>query len=429
MQKKITILLLCFFVQSFTLLAEDSPVIVLLKKQVPNASIKKLKATDHYKEAYEVKIKQPLDHENPRAGTFVQRFFLSHYDRKAPTVIVTEGYNGRYTTSEVAKMLRANQVSVEYRYMGESKPDKMDWQYLTNDQAAADLHRIRTIFKKIYRKKWVSTGISKGGSTTLIYKSKYPKDVCVAVPYVAPIALAQEDSRTDEHLKTIGSKACRDKLADFQRYALENREQLIPMIDTFSVNHDMAFSIGTGAVLEFIVLELTFSFWQYAADCDAVPERGASMQEVFDYLNKLVGYNFYSDAIADFYRPSFYQFLTELGYYGFVHDHVKDLLVSLKRPGNLIFGPQDADLSFNPAYMQNVKNFLDKKGKKILYIYGELDTWTACGYTPVPGMDALRMVKKDGSHATRISSFSEEERQIIYSKLKKWLKTEIYPLK
>ncbi len=423
-----TILLLLVMFLAIDAEAKPKVLIDMIKKVLPNATIKKLPAKDHYKEAFEIKFKQPLDHNNPSVGSFEQRIFLCHADFKKPMVMVTEGYNGRYVTNEVAKILQSNQLTVEYRYMGASKPAKTDWQYLTNDQATEDLHRIRQLFKKIYKKKWVSTGISKGGSTCLIYKSKYPKDICVAVPYVAPIALAQEDKRTDEHIKTIGTAECRKKLNDLQRYALENRTELVAMIDTFAVNNKKSFSIGHGAVLEFAVLEFTFSFWQWGASCDEIPERGASVQEIFDYLNKIVGFDFYADSTCDFFLPSFYQFLTESGYYGFIYDHVKDLLVSLENPSNLIFGPKDADLTFDPEPMRKVHDFLSAKGNKILYIYGEVDTWTACGFTPTPNTDALRMVKEGGSHTTRIASFSEADRQKIYDQLKKWLKVEIYPL-
>ncbi len=400
----------------------------MLKKRIPNATFKELEAKDHFSAAYEIMLTQPLDHSNPSAGSFQQRIYLSHSDIKKPMVIETEGYTGRYQTNEISKIVQGNLLDVEYRYMGKSKPDKVDWKYLTNDQAVEDLHRIRKLFGKIYKKKWVSTGISKGGTTALIYKSKYPKDVCVSVPYVAPLALAQEDKRTDEHILTIGSNTCRKKLSDFQRNALEKREELIYMLDTFSVNHNIAFTkIGTAAAVEYAILEFTFSFWQWSGKCEEIPDATASNQAYFDYINAIVSFDFYSDGTYDYFLPSFYQFLTELGYYGFLKDHVKDLLVAVPNPTNLIFGPKDVDLTYTP-YLKEVSEYAVNKGKRILYIYGELDTWTACGVEPSPKIDALRMVKKGGSHSTRIIHFSEEERQRIYDKLAKWLKVDIIPL-
>ncbi|MEM1319171.1 MAG: S28 family serine protease [Bacteroidota bacterium] len=423
----ILLLLLSFLFSSTTVDARSQPIEELLKKRLPDAKIKRLANRAPYQGIFEIRLRQPLDHKNEAAGYFEQLLYLSHYDYKKPMVIVTEGYSANNRTTEVAKMLDANQLVVEYRYAGVSKPAKMDWQYLTSDQATEDLHRIRRLFRKIYRKDWISTGISKGGTTTLVYKAKYPKDVCVAIPYVAPLAFAQEDERTDIHQAQIGPEACRQDIKDFQRLALSHRAKIIPMIDTFAANHGYSFTIGTDAAFEYAVLEYPFSFWQWGANCEEIPDETASQQEIFDYLNNVVGWNFYSDAIYDYFLPSFYQFLTELGYYGFPKDHVEDLLVAVKNPTNLTFGPRDADLTFKP-YLVPVNDWLMKKGHRILYIYGELDTWTACGVVPSPKTDALRMVKEGGSHSTRIKDFSKEEQQKIYDKLKKWLKVPIKPL-
>ena len=37
------------------------------------------------------------------------------------------------------------------------------WQYLKNDLAIEDYHKILTKLKRLYTGKWISTGISKGG--------------------------------------------------------------------------------------------------------------------------------------------------------------------------------------------------------------------------------------------------------------------------
>lgn len=413
---------------TFAQVAELSSVEKYIKKKLPNAKVKKIEAKDHFKGAYEIRFQQPLDHDNPKAGTFEHRIFLSHVDKKKPMLFVTEGYAARQTTYEMAKILTSNQIIVEYRFYGGSRPKEIKWQYLTNDQAMEDLHRIKKIFKKLYRKEWVSTGISKGGTTTLIYKSKYPKDVCVAIPYVAPLAFAQEDTRTDDHQKNTGTEACRNKIIAFQRTALKQREELIPMIEKYATTNSHTFSLGAEVVLEYAVLEFPFSFWQWGANCDDIPGTDASAQEVFDYIESIVSWNFYSDRTIDYFLPAFYQFMTELGYYGFPTENVEDLLVTVKNPSNLIFGPKEVDLTYKP-YLQPVNDFLMKKGKRVLYIYGGLDTWTACGVIPNPKTDALNMTLADGSHTTRIKDFPKKDQEIIYKKLDKWLKAEITPLK
>jgi len=414
-----------FFILLLSFSAKATDFEKLLRKKIPNIiSITKLETKDHFAEEYEILLKQNIDHNNSNVGSFQQRIFLSHFDRKKPMLIVTEGYNARQRTYELARILRSNQLIVEYRYFGKSKPQKMDWKYLKNDQAMEDLHTIRKLFGKIYKKKWVSTGISKGGTTCLMYKAKYPKDVKVAVPYVAPLAIAQEDRRTDQHILSMGTKLCRDKLTDFQRSALEKRDEIIPMLKDFASLNGMQYTyVSYEKALDYAVSEFTFSFWQWGYTCDMIPEN-PSAKAIFDLINQVVSFDFYSDATCQLYLPAFYQFVTENGYYGFITNHIDDLLKAEPNPNNLMFAPQNTDLTFIP-YCQNVIDFLDEKGDKIIYIYGEVDTWTACGYTPKSDIKALRMTKKGGAHTTRIASFDDDERAIIYDTLHKWLRMKI----
>ena len=91
------------------------------------SQIEKLES-DHFTEKYVVRITQPLDHQNPSAGTFTQRVILSHVGFDRPTILITEGYGAAYAFSpryqeELSKLLNANMVFVEYRYFLESTPN------------------------------------------------------------------------------------------------------------------------------------------------------------------------------------------------------------------------------------------------------------------------------------------------------------------
>ena len=421
------VLFFSFFHISFSEVGFD--LVKCIHKVFPEAVVEKLEARDHFTESYQIMIKQWLDHNNHAAGTFQQKLYLSHVKRRAPMVYVTEGYSARNRTSEIATMLKGNQLVVEYRFTGDSKPLVNDWKYLTSYQATEDLHRIRMAFGKIYKKVWVGTGISKGGSTTLIYKAKYPKDVKVAIPYVAPLAIAQEDKRTDEHILSVGPESCRQKLHDFQIEALKRRDRIIPMIEAYAIKNKSTFmKVGIPSAFEFAVLEFTFSFWQWGHDCKKVPGPDATDEEYFNYLNTVVSFDFYNDATCDYFLPSFYQFLTELGYYGFIKDHVSDLLIHQRDASNLTFGPKDANLSYDGTYVKNVLNWLDENGDNIIYIYGALDPWTACGVYPSSKVDALRFDVEHGSHMSRIINLSDEDQALLYKKLKKWLKRKVHPL-
>lgn len=403
-----------------------------LKTLFPDAEVIKTEPKDYFKEAFTLILKEPLDHKNPGAGTFKHYVYLSHAGFEKPTVLVTEGYNARPRTYELSKIFQGNQVQVEYRFYGKSRPDPIPWQYLKNDQAIEDYHQLVTKLKTLYTGKWISTGISKGGETVLIYKSKYPDDMDMAVPYVAPLINGQEDPRTVEHYNTVGTQACRTKILRFQRQVLDKREAVQYEIKHYAKKKKMSFTIvPVEEAIEYAVMEFPFSFWQWGGKCDEIPGENATAKEMFDYLNKIVGIGFYSDKTYHDLLPSYYQHMTELGYYGFDTRPVQDMLRYAKKPTNLRFAPKDVDLTYDPEYIKAVRDYVENKGDKILYIYGGYDTWGACAPNPKPNVDAVKIVLPGGSHKTRIASFDAAGRQKIYSTIQRWLgeSVEIHPLK
>ncbi len=388
----------------------------------PGAEINSLTNLEGYEASYQIVINQPLDHEHPEKGTFKHYLYLSHLDYNKPMVLETEGYSARYVKNELSEILNANQLIVEYRFYGKSRPDPIPWEFLTNDQAIADYHSLVTRLKLLYTGKWISTGISKGGETTLIYRSKYPEDMDIAVPYVAPLINTQEDPRTTAHINSVGSEVCRERIIDFQRALLENRTEVLKEMHDYAEEKSMTFTkISLEEALEYAALEFSFSFWQWGGKCDEIPGNEATSKELFMYMNRIVGINFYNDATYYDLLPSYYQHMIELGYYGFDMAPISDLLQVVKSPSNKRFAPEGVDLTYNPDYIKTVRDYVEQRGNRILYIYGALDPWGACGPTPEKGIDALKMVLPGGHHGTRIRHFPKTDRETIRKKLSEWL--------
>ncbi|MBO7462910.1 MAG: aminopeptidase, partial [Bacteroidales bacterium] len=130
----------------------------------------------NFKEKYQLFITQPIDHKNPAAGTFKQRVIVGLKGTDRPTVMVTEGYSADYAVrpsynEELSELMNANVVFCEHRYFKESTPEPCDWNYMTVGNENDDLHNIRQTLGKVFTKKWVSTGVSKGGSTCTYYRA------------------------------------------------------------------------------------------------------------------------------------------------------------------------------------------------------------------------------------------------------------------
>ncbi len=403
----------------------ESALFKKLRVLMPEAEIKKIEPDSLFKEAYEIKLIQPLDHQNPKSKKFTQRIYLSHMGFSRPVVFVTEGYSiPRNRTSELNRILRANQIRVEHRFFGGSKPDLMEWKYLNVKQAASDHHRIVQLFKKIYNGEWVCTGISKGGQTALFSRRFYPNDVDVTVAYVAPMNFAQEDPRIDRFIKNNGDEECREKIKNYQIMLLKNRDRIIPFFDDYAEKKKCHFSIGFDVTFEYGVLEYPFTFWQWGnSNCDSIPQAGASPEELFKHFVKVIPFkSYYSDESIKSSEPAFYQFCTELGYYGYNYNppEVKKLLKAVPHPTNTFFGPKDVSLTFKPQVMRDVNDWLQNWGNNIIYIYGGLDPWSATGVVLTGKANALKIVKKNGNHRTRIRNLSKENREKVFSTLEKW---------
>ena len=185
------LIVMCFFIQANAQTEEATLEKALFN--LPDVSFQKLsKPGDKYLK-YGLSILQPLDHLHPEKGSFYQSVVLTHKGFQKTTVMETEGYEGRTGGNEIEKILDANNINVEHRYFGTSRPDSLQWDLLTFEQVTADLHRVNQLFRHIYKNKWISTGISRGGLTAIYYKRFYPNDIYLTIPYVAPLPNELED--------------------------------------------------------------------------------------------------------------------------------------------------------------------------------------------------------------------------------------------
>jgi hypothetical protein len=125
-----------------------------------------------------------------------------------------------------------------------------------------------------------------------------------------------------------------------------------------------------------------------------------------------------------FYEPVFYQFYTELGYYRLVTDHLQGLLITLPNISYSFFAPQGVSLNFDPAVMQDVLQWLQTEGNNIIYIYGELDPWTAGAVELTGQTNALKIVQPGANHYINIVDL--DEKALVYSTLESWLGVQIH---
>ena len=77
--------------------------------------------------------------------------------------------------------------------------------------------------------------------------------------------------------------------------------------------------------------------------------------------------------------------------------------------------------------MQRIKSFLDTSAKKMLFIYGEYDAWSATAVDlteSAPQREMYKFVQPKGDHRTRINTFNPEKQTEIYTIINSWLEEE-----
>lgn len=391
-------------------------------KSLPDIEVKEIKADKNFIEAYEIMITQPIDHNNPDGPKFKEQLFLSHVDKEKPMAIELDGYDVNNRTSELSKILNCNQIMVEHRYFGESVPEPFDWKYLDFKQAAADAHRIIELFKQYYKGKWISTGISKGGSTVIFHRRFYPDDVNVSVAYVGPINRSIEDQRVYEFIKDVSTQECRDNVKDFQFLCFKKRDQLYPMFIKNGEDKKLTYNIvGYEKAYEYSVLEYSFAYWQWGkSNCSKIPDSTSSIEEIFEHLNVNGGFRYFDDTSISSNWPFFYQCYTNYGYYGYDITPFKDYL-KYADGHTPFFIPPGSNPTFDPEPMKDISNWVQTDAKNFIFIYGGNDPWSSTGVCLTGRTNSIKMILPGGSHRTRIKSFSDKDQKLIYSKLEEWL--------
>ena len=433
--KKFTNLLVFFILVcqvSVNAQEHSSTILSFLEAQPEISSVKRL-PTDRFQEKYSLMVQNEIDWVEKKAGKYNERVILCYKGFDRPTLIVTEGYFAHYGLNpgyeeELSRMFDTNIILCEYRYFGESVPENPDWQYLTVDNSLADLHHIRQIFGRIMTGKWISTGISKGGQTTMFYRATYPEDVDISVSYVAPLNKDVEDGRHEVFLaKKVGSKEERKAIRNAQKEILLRKKVLLPLFVDYAKTNGFNYHAGYSEIYDYCVFELPFALWQWGTPVSTIPSKNASDKDWFSFFIKVSEGDYFSAPSA--FTPFFVQAARELGYYGYSTKGLKKYL-EVKNTKNYIrrlMLPEDAKhIKFDKGLYKRTVRYLKENDPKHIFIYGEIDPWSASGvaqWLNCKKKENMRVyVQPKGSHKARIGNMPTEMRDEIVDKLTEWLK-------
>ncbi|MFI1970624.1 aminopeptidase [Streptomyces cinnamoneus] len=374
-------------------------------------------------------FRQPVDHRHPAAGTFEQKLRLLHRSAERPVVVYNSGYalgKAAPGRTEPAELLDGNQLSVEHRFFGDSRPSPVDWSKLDIWQAASDQHDLVQALKKVYRTPWISTGGSKGGMATVYHRRFYPHDVDGSVVYSAPDNVDdRDDSAYDAFVERLGTPACREALKSAQREVLTRREAMAARYARWAEGAGLTFrTVGSAdRALELAVLRVPLMFWEYGDEsrCAKVPGPSAPDDDVYAWLDDVSGLKLYTDQSLEAYQPYFYQLGTQLGYAQFAAPHLAGLL---RHPGVQevrTYVPRDVPLRFQPQAMNDVDQWVRRHGSRLLFVYGGNDPASAEPFRLGGGSrDSAVFVAPATNHRARIAGLRPEDAARATASLRRW---------
>ncbi len=390
--------------------------------------------TTCFKEKYVLKMEQQVDWKTSAKGTFGERIFVGMKGLEKPTVIVTEGYSASYGLNpgyeeELSRLFDANVVLCEYRYFSQSVPVPTNWDYMTVDNSLADYHHVRQVFGQLFKGKWISTGISKGGQTTMFYRATYPDDVDVSVSYVAPLNRAVEDGRHEKFLaKKVGTREERKVIRQAMQELMRRKPELMKLFHAYCEENDYQFLMSEEDVYDYCVLEFPFALWQWGTPVSSIPELTSDEDDEvwFDCLMKVSSPDYF--AYPSQYMPFDVQAAKELGYYGYSLKPIKKWTSLKSTKGYLkkMWLPDSLrKYDFDPALYKRTVKYLKKEDPKHIFIYGEIDPWSSsgvCTWLNCKKKKNMRVyVQPRGSHKARINNMPERMKTEIINRLTNWL--------
>jgi hypothetical protein len=373
---------------------------------------------------FQMWFRQPTDHADPQGPHFFQRVSLMHRSVEAPTVLDTSGYHlepGPFR-AELTRLLGANQVAVEHRFFGPSRPDPTNWHWLTIFQAANDHHRLVAALSAIYPGVWIGSGRSKGGMAAVYHRRFFPDDVVATVAYAAPHNLGPDDPRYPYFLRRVGSSACRQRVRDLQGEMLSRRWQLMPLVRAYVAEQGIHFRrLGLDTAFETAVCEAQFSFWQWhSSQCGLLPGPGASPSELWQLLNRISPIAAGSDEMLASMEAHYYQAATQLGYPRTDVAHIRQWLWHSGIRVVRAYMPGGESARFGDDAMADIGQWLRAEGVGMLFLYGANDPWTAGQFDLGSAADSYKFIVPGADHGVRLTDLRGPDRAAVVEALERW---------
>ena len=379
-------------------------------KENPDTAAIKRKDELNYQSQYSFFILQPVNHNQPDGDKFKQRVCILFRGYDCPTILVTEGYLWRRfgDAEDIGINLNANMVHVEHRNFGESfNKDEGVWEYETSAQVSADLHAVYQALKPIFPGKWMSTGTSKNGETSMDYAYYYPNDMNLAAAFCSPFNLSLTDKRYGEYLFNIsGTEELRDIMKKYIGLALEDGKEGLYQ-DACAHFKEKSLPIPTFTEYVFNCFDTFFMVFQYTLP----KKQKEAIEEITENEENLV--NAICKAISDNRGVDIYTYFVdcakEQGFPDSGYDYYADVLkdTGFKAEDVLTSILKEEDRWLMPYYdnsqrVNMCENFFINSTTPLLLYYSKGDPWSAAQPAKV-GPNVKKIINPIGVHSPKIN--------------------------
>ena len=216
----------------------------------------------------------------------------------------------------------------------------------------------------------------------------------------------------------------RQKIEAFQIEILKHKDEIVPMLEKFCKDKKLEFRIPIAEVLDYCVLEYPFALWQWGTPTSVIPPLTSDAKTLFYHLVDISGPDYFAENQPNI--SFFVQAARELGYYGYDTKPFRKYLTIDSSRGylNRIMLPKELvdKVEYRPELYHKVYDFLRDNDPKMIFIYGEVDPWSATRVPIFKGkVNEQVYIQPGGSHRARIGNMPEDMKEKILTQINKWL--------
>jgi hypothetical protein len=215
-----------------------------------------------------------------------------------------------------------------------------------------------------------------------------------------------------------------------QRNTLLRRPAMLAKLKEYAAANGLTYESTFGSAdraLEAAVLDTPFAFWQYdtQASCPSVPGTAAATdQELFDFIDRISGWAFYSDEGTAGFLPYYFQATQQLNWPDVASKTtwLKGLLHYREAGDAPAAVPDSIEPRHDPFAMLDVDLWVKTQARRMLFVYGENDPWSAEKFAPGPGTrDSHWYTQPAGNHGSSIGGLPTAQRVEATTILQKWM--------